>query len=189
MKSQKSKVIRQKLRSAGAGFFPINYQLSTINCSRGFTILFAVLISSVMLAVGIAIFNITIRELRLSSIVRDSEQAIYAADSGAECALYHAFKLGLFSPTATNSWICNGQTIVGIGGHGYADDPSGNPDNANATSTVTVNYGTRCAVVYIAQHIINLSTGQVRTIIESHGYNPCNANSPSRVERVYRITF
>lgn len=152
--------------------------------SRGFTILFAVLIASVMLAVGIAIFNITIRELRLSSVVRDSEKAIYAADSGGECALYHSFKLRLLAPDSPNNWTCNGQFFTGVGGIGYSDGVN------NGTSTITITYANgTCATVNLGQYIVDVSTGQMRTLIESHGYNPCDQNSPARVERVYRITF
>lgn len=62
--------------------------MSTPNAQRGFTILFAVLIASILLAIGIAIFDITVRELRLSSVARESQFAIYAAETGVECALY-----------------------------------------------------------------------------------------------------
>lgn len=62
--------------------------MRTMHAQRGFTILFAVLIASIMLAIGIAIFDITVRELRLSSVARESQFAIYAAETGVECALY-----------------------------------------------------------------------------------------------------
>ncbi len=60
--------------------------------SAGFTLFYAVLISSLLLAVGIAIFNITYKELILSSGARESQSAFYAADSALECALFWDLK-------------------------------------------------------------------------------------------------
>lgn len=58
------------------------------NTTRGFTIFFAALVASLALAVGLAIYDLTVRQLTLASASRDSQYAIYAADSGIECALY-----------------------------------------------------------------------------------------------------
>lgn len=154
---------------------------------RGFTILFAVLIASILLAIGIAIFDITVRELRLSSIARESQLAIYAADSGVECGLYWALPAAgrsTFSTTSAISVNCNGQTInedidgFSIGGRGYS-----------ATSTFQVTYGTACAEISVATHLINASDLQVRTIIESRGYNVCDEADPRRLEREFRVIF
>lgn len=164
--------------------------MKPFSTQRGFTILFAVLIASVMLAIGIAIFNITVRELRLSSVVRDSQKAIYAADSGAECGLYNSFKLNLFSTTTSTTFTCNGQTFpLSAGSRPSTDTATIGGGGYSATSSFTVTYGTTCALVSIAQHLINPALGQVRTIIESRGYNPCDATSPSRVERVFRLVY
>src|SRR3989344_158753 len=56
--------------------------------TRGFTIFFAVLVGSLALAIGLSIYELLIRELALSQIATQSQYAIYAADAGAECALY-----------------------------------------------------------------------------------------------------
>ncbi len=55
---------------------------------KGVTLLLAVLVSSLLLSIGLAIFNITIKELLISGSGRESQFAFYAADTGAECALY-----------------------------------------------------------------------------------------------------
>ena len=55
---------------------------------RGFALLFAVFIAGLMTTIGLAIFNITIKEVTLSGTGRESQFAFYAADTGAECALY-----------------------------------------------------------------------------------------------------
>ena len=65
-----------------------NLTLKTQNKKAGFTIFFAMLVGSLSLAVGLAIYDLTVREIDLSSTATQSQYAIYASDSGAECALY-----------------------------------------------------------------------------------------------------
>ena len=80
---------------------------------RGFTLLLAALVASIVLALGTSIFGLVQKELILSSISRDSQYAFYAADSGAECALYWDVRKGLFS-TSNNpptEITCGGQTV------------------------------------------------------------------------------
>lgn len=55
---------------------------------RGVVILFAVLLVSVVLTISLGIFNITYRQLVLSSIARESEIAFAVADSARNCAMY-----------------------------------------------------------------------------------------------------
>ncbi len=59
-----------------------------LEAARGFTLFYAVLMSSLLLALGLAIFNITYKELILSAGARESAIAFYAADAGLECALF-----------------------------------------------------------------------------------------------------
>jgi hypothetical protein len=88
---------------------------------RGFTVFFAVLVSSLALAIGLAIYDLLIRELALSQTAEQSQYAIYAADMGAECALYWDSKYGgsgsAFGTTSASTWgtsplSCNGQDIT-----------------------------------------------------------------------------
>lgn len=60
-----------------------NYKLS-----RGFTVLFASLIGALVLSIGLAILNITLKQNILSSAGRKTQQSFYAADAGVECALF-----------------------------------------------------------------------------------------------------
>lgn len=59
--------------------------------NKGFAMLFAVLTSSVILSIGLSIFTLTLKELTLSSSVRESNFAFYAATAGYECALFQDF--------------------------------------------------------------------------------------------------
>lgn len=55
---------------------------------RGVTLLIAVLVVSIVLSIGLAILNITLKEFILSGVARDSAVAFTAADAGLECGKY-----------------------------------------------------------------------------------------------------
>lgn len=59
--------------------------------NNGFTILFAVLVSTLILTIGASVINIALKQLTLSGSARDSQFAFYAANTGIECALYWDF--------------------------------------------------------------------------------------------------
>lgn len=55
---------------------------------KGFSVLFASLTGSLVLAIGLAILSITIKQITLASAGRESQLAFYSADTGIECALF-----------------------------------------------------------------------------------------------------
>ncbi|HEC32849.1 MAG TPA: hypothetical protein ENI63_01150 [Candidatus Kaiserbacteria bacterium] len=142
---------------------------------RGFTLLLAVLVSGVLLAIGLAIFNITIKELLLSSSGRDSQFAFYAADSGTECALYWDQKGGGFSTSTPGTISCNGSSITNVGGVGY-----------DTAMTFQFEVDGFCSIVSVIK-----SQTHPRTKIESKGYNTTcdNTINPRRIERAIRVTY
>lgn len=143
--------------------------------NKGFALLYSVLIASVLLAIGLAIFNITIKELLLSSLGRDSQFAFYAADTGAECALYWDFKGNAFATSSTSSIECAGNIIEGMGGGGYG-----------VPSIFTLDFSPEpyCSIVSVIKYEL-----PSRTVIESRGYNTCDTSNPRRVERAIRATY
>lgn len=143
---------------------------------RGFTTLFAVLVASLLLAIGIAIFNITYKELLLSSAARESQFAIYAADTGIECALYWDFKQRAFATgTAPRSLTCLSQSAEYDVGASYP-----------ATSTFSLQFPTEpyCVTVEVGKY-----SSPARTIVISRGYNTCDESNPRRVERALRAIY
>lgn len=58
---------------------------------RGFVLLYAVMTSTIVLAVGVSIISIALKQLSISTLGRESQYAFYAANTGAECALYWDF--------------------------------------------------------------------------------------------------
>jgi len=78
--------------------------------STGFAMLFAVLTASLLLTIGISIFNISFKELLISTNARESQIAFYAADSARECAVYWTIKKGAFR--ACYNDVCTGDSLV-----------------------------------------------------------------------------
>jgi len=54
----------------------------------GFILLLTVLITSIILAISMSLYTITLKELELSSFLKNSASAFAAADKASECALY-----------------------------------------------------------------------------------------------------
>lgn len=55
---------------------------------RGFALLLALIVSSVVLAIGLSILNISVSQLTLSSTARESEYAFQSAHAGTDCMWY-----------------------------------------------------------------------------------------------------
>lgn len=156
-------------------FFSTIFSFSLRRRSAGFAILYSVLVSSIILTIGLAIFNLTIKELLFSSLGRESQFAFYAADTGAECALYWDFVGDAFATSSSSSIECANTIIPDMGGNGYG-----------VPSVFTLNLAPEpyCAIVSVTK-----VESPSKTKIESRGYNTCNENNPRRVERAIRVTY
>lgn len=154
--------------------------------SRGFTLIIAVLISSVVLAIGLAMFNVAVKQTILSSTAKESQYAFYAADSGIECTSYWEYKppTSPFEANPPFNITCNGQSITVSNA-----TPTGVYDIAR-TFTVSMSptgaVSSPCAVVIVQKN--TSGPGSPGTQIESRGYNTCTLSDPRRTERAIRIT-
>jgi len=86
---------------------------------RGFTVLLAALVASLVLSLGISIFSIAQKQVILSSLGRSSQFAFYSADTAAECALYWDIRYDAFgttSPSMTPACAGAPLTITGAPG-------------------------------------------------------------------------
>lgn len=184
--------------------------------SRGFTLLFAALVGSLVIAVGMAILNITIKQLTLASAGRESQQAFFAADAGVECALYldrgasvTDCQLGLFGAPSTNA---SGMSICGQdldpGSYNNSDTMQCFGKQISVTRTlatggqsVTNTFSLRAnnpsaqelgggdnedMCFEVAVKKTLDNNNEATTIIESRGYNTCNENAFNRFERAIR---
>jgi len=175
--------------------------------NKGFTLLFSVLVSVLILAVGASIINIALKQVILSGAGRESQFAFYAANTGLECALYwdlnpnkvggvisYTFPATLLGQTQRNDTsavtCAGGQIMNGVGFTDGIFTTSGYVWNANdytfrisigggIPSVSTTKY---CAEVNVKKSF-NSSSGRITTTINSRGLNTCDENSPRAVER------
>ena len=153
---------------------------------RGVALYISIVVTSVLLLVAFAISNVTLKQITLANVNKDSHLAFYAADSGAECALYWDVKApsgSAFSTSSPYTINCNrdasnptNQWTVGGGG------------DTQATSTFTMYFlpDPQCAIVSVHKRY----EGTVlKTRIESRGYNSCSASNQRRVERAVRAEY
>jgi hypothetical protein len=168
------------------------------NTKRGFTIFFAVLVGGLALAVGLAIYDLTVRELDLSSSSTQSQYAIYAADTGAECALYWDFEC----PVSGGPVYCTRSGGSAFSTSSSAEEPSGSgltcsgvdittgwsvtetPTSATTRFTLTFLPQQYCTDVYV----VKTGTPTVTTVT-AHGYNTCQTGALNRFERVLEINY
>jgi Tfp pilus assembly protein PilX len=55
---------------------------------RGYILLLAILISSVILSIGLGVYSLGLKQFILSAFLSDSQRALSAADRGVECFMY-----------------------------------------------------------------------------------------------------
>ena len=113
-------LVTSRMRKHTPFFFSASNQYPVTSNQRGFTLLLAALVASIVLALGSSIFEIASKEVTLSAMGRDSQFAFYAADQGAECALYWDLRFGYFATSAPSSVVdpdprCDGQSLAATG--------------------------------------------------------------------------
>ena len=166
--------------------------------NKGFALLIAVLVSSVVLAVGISMLNITLKEYLFSAIGRESEIAFYAADAGMECALYWdtSTQGGKFDLTAPAGNItCTGSTVATPAGGSSGSQKQFQFEWTSSGQTVCSKIG--ITKYYDPTNPVSMGTlgtcavGATCTQVEARGYNrPCaGLNSPRVVERALRASY
>lgn len=167
----------------------------------GFAMLFAVLTSSVLLSIGLSIFNLTVKELILSSSGRESQFAFYAADTGIECAIYWDFKgTNIFATSSgsgsRNPTPSNPDCVDTFGQAAQTIDIT--PDSSTISSSTTQftltipnldaqgSSAPYCATVTVGK---SLNGSIIETSIDSRGYNTCDTADVNRVERAIRVRY
>ena len=156
---------------------------------KGFTLLVAVMITSLLLVVSFVVANVALKQLLISQSSEESQYAFYNAESGVECALYWDFAGGAsqFDLDAAGAVNCNGQTVW-TGSQTVASPASvpslvGGGGAGNPTSIFSINLTRGCVIVRVTKD----TDGD--TTIDSRGYNICSGSSPRRLERAVELTY
>lgn len=156
---------------------------------QGFVILFAVLVSAIILLIGAGILAISVKESILASAARESQYAINAADAGLECVLYDDIQPS--GEINTNGW-------VNCAGFGDASQLVSNSATLRFYVTDPVSGHDTCALVTRKTNTQapppSLGTGYESVVVVSRGFNICDGpqpafNDPLLVERVMRATY
>jgi hypothetical protein len=173
------------------------------NTTKGFTLFYALLVSSLALSIGAAIFDITLREIDLSAAATQSQYAVYVADTGAECALYwdskyvnvgnnnnggsgSAFATSSTDTTAaaaTSGLLCNGADVTAAAASWTTTSVAGAATTTFTILGATYKAQTPCAVVYVAK-----VGNPAQTTVTAHGYNTC-VSSSLQLERVFQVSY
>lgn len=179
----------------------------------GFSILFASLIGSLVLAIGLAILSITLKQITLASSGRESQRAFYAADTGTEFAMFldrggeypEECPNGIFPiPGDGSGTICGIDSLpfvfdgVTLNDNDGTLGQNGNLTVIESTSSYHITqisvkrdvYTSNpiCFDVFITKSLAADGIG-VKTKIESRGYNTCNEDSENRFERAILTTY
>ena len=90
------------------------------NNESGFFLLYAIILTSIMLIIGTGILDVTLQQIAYSGVDRESVRAFYAADAGIECGLSLDFALnklststppGTYTPGGSET-VCNASSIT-----------------------------------------------------------------------------
>lgn len=169
--------------------------------NKGYTLLFAIIVSSIVLSVAVFIISSSRRQLILSSMAKDSTLAMYAADGGMQCAVMAYYDKKLETTDSVNSLPCF--TTASTETFSYdkktkASDTSMNiRDGTVYEKTIKrIMPNNTCAIITIAWGI-DKTTDNMKTVIDSRGYNlgdyaPCsdsNKTNPRAIERGIRTQY
>lgn len=148
--------------------------------SKGFALLFSVMLSSIILAITLGITSIAYKEIKFGTSVRDTNDAFFAADTGVECALYNdkiSSNVFVAPPLNTGIMTCLGGPVTLTG-------------TFPIKSFVITGLGARgqaCAAVTVDK------TSPTATYITSKGYNggldPCGVINSNQVQRQIELQY
>ena len=190
-----------------------SYKQKNVSQQKGFALLLAVVIAGILISITFIMFSISLKQITLSTTGKNSQYALYAADTGIECALDAANRIDnvfenqshdatglttvLTVPTP-QSFKCNNHLINYSSVEGQVtvrgvDYPNG------VTSTFEVDYPsggspafTQCALVTVTRYVykpVGDNADHIGTSIDSRGYNSCTNLDPQRLERGLEVFY
>lgn len=174
-----------------------NFKIKNNKNHSGYTLLFAIILSSILLSVGVFIANITTKEVILSGVVKESAVSYAAAQSGMECALYYHYRGGGVFDRKSDESIpkCSNTSTK------FIVDSSNNPTFFTHSFDIKFYQGVErtdsnltnmCAKVIVRKYFedaaaYSAGAQPTRTLIESKGYNVdctrANENNVLKLER------
>lgn len=145
---------------------------------RGFTLIIAVIISSVSLALALTLLDISYKQVTLALTAKQSQYAFAYADSALECALYWDQKFDSFN---FNDRAPAGEVECATGDVTAYD----NDDSVTVAGKVfhVVKYDVPCVGGGTSARVSVLKASDAETYIYANGYNTCAVTDGRRIER------
>lgn len=152
---------------------------------RGFIILFAVTLASLLLSIALGIASVAYREVTFSTSAREANDAFLAADTGAECILSNDKQSSALPVTGTPDTI----VTINCGADPITVTPDFTTDENTNTNTATYNFTipnlgpsqNGCASVKLVKTDV---AGLETFTVTSKGYNgACGSQGLHSVER------
>jgi hypothetical protein len=173
--------------------------LKNENQNEGFVILFAVVLTSIILSVSLGLADITYKEISFGTSAKNTGDAFFASDTGIECALYYDFKW-VQTPFGDyeNPFGYNGGDDLTLQCAGTAFDFTDGYSTVGPWEFILHNLGPSgkaCSIVKVTKTPISGTPNQIQTKIISKGYNlggdntDCISTSPNKVEREIELTY
>ncbi len=169
------------------------------NTKHAFTLLISILVGGIMLSIGFSLVSLSVKQVQLSSAGRESQFGFYAADSGIECALFWDNPARNTNGTSLFASTSLAETNIKCGA--YLPSPalppflnrSVNPMTASLTDdilTTTFEFRQRLTEPSSCTKVIVVKNdGTNQTTITSEGYNTCDPNSITRLQRAIKIEY
>lgn len=157
--------------------FSKNKNLNKKKKISGFVLLYTMILSSIILAVTFGVTNIALKETNFSISARAANDAFFAADTGAECALFYDKASSDAFSGAEISMECGGNpsevVLNSSGADSWYFEVNGLGESQRACARVTL---TRDQTLF-------------STTIVSKGYSNCDVNLGNVVERELKISY
>jgi len=157
---------------------------------KGYTLLFAVLLSSMVLSISVSVLNLARKEIILSSSARESSAAIYIADGAIDCAVAYD-NAQKFNSEADETIVCDSLSIPV-----KFTTPAASYNRYTFYVSDKQGIDSPCARVTVDRYAAQ-APNPAKTFIEARGYNlgynsvtgACDAPHPRKVERAFRYSY
>ncbi|MEK7113292.1 MAG: pilus assembly PilX N-terminal domain-containing protein [Patescibacteria group bacterium] len=153
--------------------------------NKGFVLLYSMMLSAVLLTITLSVLNISLREIKFSTSGKETNDAFFAADTGAECALYYDRPdIDRFVPPTNDPNVplnCSRDIPLSNG--------SNNLWNYSFQITDLGSDGNGCAKVQVLK---DRNGPLIKTTITSKGYNNGGSScifDDFSVERLIKLTY
>lgn len=152
--------------------------------SGGFVILYAILMTTIVLTLGLSLLGVLMQQISLSGAQRESGLSFYTSDSGMECALYWDINGDSFRNATPIT--CDGAAIA-VSGPVVSPLSPPRPNYVNETYAFNATFTSGCSDVTVIKTVNTVTDAVATTTVRSKGYNtvcpPTVSPKPWRMER------